>query len=162
MTEMAPRGGEKPQTREPSDRAPSDFPQPQNGCSAVARPRQPTELLELKGAYQKDPQRKRPPAPRSLHGLGNPPSHFKDDEIEVWREIVGNAPDRVLTAGDRLTVEMVARLVAKFRADWLTGAEFGTLKSCLTELGWTPASRSKITTLPEDDAPAGEFSAFVN
>jgi hypothetical protein len=78
---------------------------------------------------------------------------FSDGELATWREFVSTAPANVLTAFDAYNVELVARLMAKFRADWLTGAEFGVLKSALTELGATPASRSKITAVvPESEA----------
>jgi phage terminase small subunit len=126
----------------------------------MARPRTPTELLELRGAFRKDPQRRRSVGPKAAAGIGEPPAHLKTEEAAIWHELVGNSPAGVLTSADRPVLEMLARLMAKFREDWLTGAEFSILKSCLTELGWTPAARSKVAA-PAEDKPDGEFSEFL-
>jgi hypothetical protein len=126
----------------------------------MARPRQPTEVLALRGAFIKDPQRKRPPEAKAAP-LAGAPAYLATDEASLWHELVSNAPRGVLTTADGPTLEMVARLMAKFRKDWLTGAEFAILKGCLTELGWTPASRSKVLAPESADKPEGEFSEFV-
>jgi phage terminase small subunit len=126
----------------------------------MARPRLPTEVLTLRGAFTKDPQRKRPPEAKAAP-LQGAPAYLASDEAALWRELVANAPRGVLTTADGPTLEMVSRLMAKFRRDWLTGAEFSILKSCLTELGWTPASRSKVLAPEGSDKPAGEFDEFI-
>jgi hypothetical protein len=127
----------------------------------MARPRTPTEVLELRGAFKRNPKRTRDVGAKADRGLGHAPIHLTDTEVECWREIVGNCAGGVLTSADRIIVEMAARLVSRFRADWLTGAEMSTLKSCLTELGWTPASRSKVAAPKKDDVPS-EFAEFMN
>ena len=119
----------------------------------MPRPRLPTELLELRGAFRKDPQRRRAVGPKSPIGIGEPPEHLSEGEKAVWRELVANAPAGVLTGADRAVMELLVRLMARFRADWLTGAEFGILKGCLTELGWTPAARSKVIAGATPEAP---------
>jgi phage terminase small subunit len=126
----------------------------------MARPRTPTELLELKGTFTKNPSRKREIGPKSDRGLGQVPRHLTEAEADCWREVVANSAACVLTSADRVLVELVARLLAKMRRDWLTGAEIGTLKSCLTELGWTPASRSKVAT-PKANTTPSEFAEFL-
>lgn len=117
----------------------------------MPRPRTPTEVLDLKGSFIKNPQRRRPVGPKSYRPLGGPPDELSERETAVWHEFVGNAPDNVLTSNDRMQVEIVARLMAKFRGDWLTGAELASLRNALTELGATPASRSKITAVGEQE-----------
>lgn len=126
----------------------------------MARPRLPTEVQELKGAFRKDPQRKRPVGAKSTAPLGAPPVHLKPDERECWLEAVHAAPGGVLTAADRWVLEVAARLMAKFRADWLTGAEFGVLSQALGKLGWTPSDRSKVQA-PDAEAPPNEFAEFM-
>jgi hypothetical protein len=73
--------------------------------------------------------------------------------------VVGNAPGGVLTSADRILVEAVARLLTRFRTDWLKGAELAILLQCLVRLGWTPADRSKIVVAEQQDekSPYAEF-----
>lgn len=126
----------------------------------MARPRKPTELLHLSGAFDKNPQRRRPIGPKSQEMLGEPPASLTEAELATWREFTATAPANVLTAFDAYNVEIVARLMAKFRADWLTGAEFGILKNALTELGATPASRSKITAVTQEQEEANPWDSL--
>jgi hypothetical protein len=126
----------------------------------LARPRTPTEVLDLRGAFKINPQRKREVGPKALAGLGAPPAHLNDAARACWVEAVGNAPAGVLTAGDRILVEIVARLLAKFREDWLTGAEFGQLGQALGKLGWTPADRSRVSAVKEEPK-ADPFAEFL-
>ena len=78
--------------------------------------RKPTELLELSGAFQRNPNRRRPVEPKSPHPIGEPPACLAPDEAGCWREFVSNAPAGVLTAGDRWALEALARLHAKSSA----------------------------------------------
>jgi phage terminase small subunit len=125
----------------------------------LARPRKPTEVLELSSAFVDQPGRRRPLAPRSPHPVGDPPAGMDPEAAGCWREIVGAAPPGVLTAGDRLAVEIAAALIAKFRRGEATAGEAGLMLRALTELGMTPASRSKVAPAgpdkPEDATPWG-------
>jgi hypothetical protein len=78
-----------------------------------------------------------------------------------WAEIVSNSASGVLTSADRVLVEAAARVLSKFRREWLTGSELTFFRGCLTELGWTPASRSRVPA-GQDDAPDSEFAKFLN
>jgi hypothetical protein len=73
--------------------------------------------------------------------------------------MAGNAPARILTSADRLLLEVAARLLAKFQAGWLTGTELSTLSPCYSELGWTPASRSRVAA-PKAEERADRFAEF--
>jgi hypothetical protein len=115
--------------------------------------RKPTELLELSGAFAKNPQRRRPVGPKSDRGIGDPPPHLVPDEAAAWVEFVGNMPANVLTSADRWALELVARLVAKSRREGLTGAELGHLRALLNECGATPASRSRVLPAGAAEAP---------
>ena len=115
--------------------------------------RRPTELLELSGAFDKDPARRRPVGPKSDKPIGEPPPSMAEDEAAVWREHVRDAPAGVLTGADRWILEMAARLVAKSRREGLTGAELGHLRACLGELGATPAARRRVLPAGAAEAP---------
>jgi hypothetical protein len=125
----------------------------------MARPRTPTEVLDLKGSFDKHPERRREVGPKSTSPLGEPPTYFNTGEAVCWYELAQDTPPGVLTGSDRWTVEAACRLMAKFRADWLTGAEFGQLNGLLSKMGKTPSDRSKIHgTAPEETAsPYDEF-----
>jgi len=127
----------------------------------MARPRKPTETLKLSGAFRKDPQRARPVGPKAKRPLGTPPKYFNKGEAEVWVEIESNVAAGVLTSAERYVVELLARLVARFRADWLTGAEMSQLTWCCSHLGMTSVDRSKVLGSEPDDGP-GEFDEFLN
>lgn len=118
--------------------------------TAVARPRTPTNVLRLRGAFRRNPQRaRRDPEPAGE--LGEPPAHLTELELACWRELVAMSAPGVLTAGDRWMVEIAARLMAEYRS----GAEFRParltrLHSALAALGLSPSDRSKvIPTKPE-------------
>ena len=127
----------------------------------MARPRKPTEVLKLNGAFRKDPQRVRPVGPKSARPLGMPPKYFTEAEAEIWVEIESNAAAGVLTGAERYVVELMARLVARFRADWLTGAEMSQLTWCCSHLGMTAADRSKVLG-DESEPESSPFNEFMN
>jgi hypothetical protein len=127
--------------------------------------RKPTELLALSGAFEKNPARRRPVGPKSDKPIGEPPAHLGDDEAAAWCELAGNMPAGVLTSGDRVALEVVARLVARSRRQGLTNGELGALRRFLAELGASPASRGRVVPVgaaaahasgnPWDVPPAG-------
>jgi hypothetical protein len=118
--------------------------------------RKPTEVLIINGAFAHDPSRRREIGPKSDKALGTAPDHLSDAERVVWKEVIKNAPTGVLTSTDRVIVEVVVRLLTKFRADWLNGAELGQLCSGLARLGWTPADRSRVAG-SGNSAPKNDF-----
>jgi phage terminase small subunit len=148
----------------------------------LPRPRKPTSLLELSGAFAKNPTRRRPAEPRDDRPLGDPPTRLPAAAVPYWREIASLAPARVLCAADRLAVELAARLMLKAcqgdnasvlldlveaaRAGKLTNkelravavrqtissAELATLRSLLAAFGMTPADRSKLS-IPAERPP---------
>ena len=112
------------------------------------RPRKPTQVLELVGAFKKNPQRKgdreNEPRPEGLL-KPTPPTYFTPEQKKVFREIVKQIPPKVATTSDKIIVEITAVLLAKFRSpDGLMASELSTLTKNLSQLGMTPADRSKI------------------
>ena len=116
----------------------------------MARPRTPTALLELKGAFSKDPQRARPDEPEHNGPVGPPPPGFDGDLALIWHELVDMVPARVLAKSDRWTVELACRMMLQLRKDDFKAAELGILQSCLSRMGLTPADRSRIAVSPKE------------
>lgn len=81
------------------------------------RPRTPTDVLDAKGAFKKDPQRKaaRQNEPKPNGPVGEPPSYFDDFHRGIWGELIDECPERVLTKADRKHLELATRLTAKMR-----------------------------------------------
>lgn len=124
----------------------------------MARPRLPTEVLEVRGSFKAQPSRRRPIGAKSERPLGNEPPGLTKAEVECWREIVGNSVAAVLTSADRVMVEIAARLLAKMRDGSIKSTELSAFTRCLTELGWTPASRHKVAA--PAPPPADDFAEF--
>jgi hypothetical protein len=123
----------------------------------MPRPRKPTEVLEISGAFADKPARRRPAAPRSPEPIGDPPAGMDPAAAGCWREIIAEAPPGVLTGADRLVVEIAAVMTAKVRRGEATAGEAGLMLRALTECGMTPASRSKVSAAtpekPADSTP---------
>ena len=66
----------------------------------------PTEILELNGAFKKNPKRRRPVGPKSKDGIGEPPAHLDATEKQIWAELIQNAPQGVLTSADRVILAL--------------------------------------------------------
>ena len=126
----------------------------------MARPRTPTKLLDARGSFKKDPQRKRDAEPEVKEPIGQPPSHLAEDELSVWRQIVTEAPMGVLTAADTMAVESASILMAEFRREKekFAAGKLGRLQAFLGQFGMTPADRAKLSIeKPRDENPFGSL-----
>lgn len=114
----------------------------------MARPKTPTAILEARGAFKTHPERRadREGEPEITEPLGDRPQDLPIAVAVVWDELVDNAHKGVLCKADRPIVEIAARLFAEFRARGadMEAAKIGRLQAALSELGMTPASRSKV------------------
>lgn len=125
----------------------------------MARPRTPTNVLELRGAYKKDPQRKRKNEPKPAAGIGK----FSDGPVdlpEIWDEVVAQTVPGVMTVSDRIALEALCRLIADIRNNpaELSVGKITAMVSLLGRFGLTPADRSKVT-IPEEK-PEDEWDGF--
>lgn len=79
--------------------------------------RKPTNVLELKGAYKKNPQRKseRANEPKDDRDVGKPPRGLSKEERAAWKELVDCAIPGVLTYADRPAVLAAAQLFARMK-----------------------------------------------
>jgi hypothetical protein len=135
----------------------------------MPRPPKPTALLELNGAFKKNPSRGRARAdePRPEDPLGPPPEDWvrraehSQKHIELlraWEEIVGQAAFGVLTSADRDCVEMAARLKYKIRFEKWTSGDAAQLKVYLRSMGLTPEDRARVTGAKKSVETANEWA----
>lgn len=113
---------------------------------------------EASGAIAKNPGRfvgrTDPPAPKGP--IGKAPRHLTDAEQAVWRELVNQAPDGVLTSYDRLSLEITVRMVLLMRAGKLTKqSELVSLFTTLGKYGFNPDGRGRLD-IPEPKKPDEE------
>ena len=112
----------------------------------MARPRKPSKVLELTGAFKKDPQRKRKAEPMPSGAVGDPPLHLALEVKDVWREL--SATCFWATDADRQIMEVTATLMHQFRINPAEFKQMNHLLSGLGKLGLTPSDRAKVT-VPE-------------
>lgn len=126
----------------------------------MARPRTPSNILELHGAFRKDPQRRRKDAEGSAPFEIDPPTHLAKSVVPAWHYIVARLPKIALANCDEVAVECAATCLAGM---WALGEmaalhpNFGKLsaelRQWLGQLGMTPQARTKIAAVAEK--PAG-------
>ena len=118
----------------------------------MARPRISTSVLELRGAFKKNPSRvrERENEPVVTEPIGAAPPHFSDKERQAWDLVVRIAPQGVLTQADRIGVELLAYLVAEMRQlkATLPAQKMVRLHALLGSFGMTAADRSKVKVIP--------------
>jgi hypothetical protein len=115
----------------------------------MARPRKATNVLQLNGAFAKNPDRgrERENEPEPKAGIGPCPATFEADEVQAWDYLVGIMPVGVLGDCDRAHLEVAAKLFAYSRRvkveEWLA-ANITRLDAMLGKMGLNPADRSKV------------------
>jgi phage terminase small subunit len=128
-------------------------------------PRKSLAAHELSGAIKKNPARfvGRKDQPRSAAGIGAAPKHLTAEEKVVWRDVVKVSPKGVLTAADRLLLEVTCHLVVHFRSGAVIRAsEVAMLLAALGRLGLSPADRAKLNVQPEPPKPDDDKYAFLS
>jgi phage terminase small subunit len=122
--------------------------------------RLPASVLEAKGAFEKNPERKRVD-PVAIGDLGNAPSYFDKDEKDIWKELKSQLPQGLAKSADRFMVEIACKLMRKFRTAGLNSSELSQLINALGRLGMSPADRSKCAMAPEPPSKENTFQEFV-
>lgn len=130
----------------------------------MARPRTPTNVLDARGAFRKNPQRERVDPPTA--GKLRPPpkgSHFNDDRRQVWKELVKAAPKDVLTESDRFALEIACLLMVEFRENPLDfpAAKLVRLETLLGKFGMTPADRAKVAGAKDKKKNTNPFADLL-
>lgn len=116
----------------------------------MSRPRTPATILQLKGAFKDNPNRKREDA-KVNKPIGEPPKTLTLFQLKIWREIVSKIPDDVAGDADEFMLELVVILFSEFRETpaLFTAAKYGILHRLLSDLGMTPQGRAKIGAAPK-------------
>ncbi len=112
----------------------------------MARNRTPSQILQIRGAYKKNPQRQRSTEPEAATFKKTAPVHLSSEQKKAWRELVKLIAPGVLQQSDRLILEQTAVLVAEWRNDTagFKTSRYAVLQSCFSRLGMTPADRSRV------------------
>lgn len=107
----------------------------------------PTAILEMSGAYDKNPARRRVNEPDTGRGIGPAPDSFNDEQKAAWDEIVTNCAAGVFQSSDRTMMEVLCVLLCEFRADrsGFGGRKYPVLMTLLSKCGMTPSDRSRVT-----------------
>lgn len=124
----------------------------------MARPRKPTRVLELKGAFRHDPQRRksREGEPQPDEPLGEPPDTLDEAQAARWRELARMG--FWLTFADRTQVEIAARLWAMMRKDDSDMKVMQQFQSALAKLGFNPVDRTRVSV--QRPAPKSKLDKF--
>lgn len=113
----------------------------------MARPRTATNILEMKGAFTKNPQRARKSEPKGKGTFRKTaPPHLNEEQKAVWREVVRLVPAGVLTGSDQVVVEIAAVLLEEFRraGEDMHAARLTRLCALLGRLGLDPSGRASL------------------
>jgi len=112
----------------------------------MGRPKTPSKVLAMRGSYKAHPERRPKGEPQGDEWDNKQPPGLTVAEKKIWKELVAMSPPGVLQVGDRWSVELLVRLMTRYRKakGLLHQAEMNQLIRCLTEFGMSPASRAKV------------------
>jgi len=123
----------------------------------MARPRKPTKILDLSGAYRKNPQRERHNEPQPAEEIGAPPATLGEIECGIWSEIVGNCAPGVLTCQDRNSLELVCIGLGEIRRGEASASDRDRVFRQLGKFGMTPSERSNVCVVGKNNPNAKKF-----
>lgn len=122
----------------------------------MARPRTPSNILELRGAFKNHPERRR----KDLEGVGpfdpHPPASLPQELVGCWQEVVKQINPAVLTASDVTSVEVMARLLLMIRMRGEMEA-VRELRQWFGQYGLTAVGRAKLAA-PKKEAGGNPFA----
>jgi hypothetical protein len=127
----------------------------------AGRPRKSDKVLEISGAFRKNPKRKRARAklPTMSLPLGNPPGEWLDGLphngrcvalAEIWQQLVDQDQVlKVLNSSHRILVENTCHLMYKIRRASMgygkaTSGDYAQVKSNLAAMGMTPIDSPRV------------------
>ena len=125
----------------------------------MSRPRTPTAVLDARGAFKKDPQRKREGEPVVKDPIGSPPEELTPEQLKGWQMFVERAPMGVLTSADWPAVYMASILWAGFMADPdFPAGKLSRLEALMGKFGLTPSDRAKLNIpKPKEENPFAQL-----
>ena len=126
----------------------------------MGRKRKGSAVLELSGAFRRNPARRRGAEPEGNGPLGSPPDELSERERAAWRMICERSPCGVLTDSDWPLVVVAAKLWAEFMSDSaaFNAARLTRLHHILADLGMSPPGRGSLEiAIPKADNPFLQF-----
>lgn len=128
----------------------------------AGRPPQPLEIAKLKGAVKHDPQRYRNVPSGSPMEIGQPPEGMRQGAKVIWFELLGCAPPGVVTASERVHLELAANFMLEYRNDPFnfSAAKVAQLNNAIQQLGMGSVARRKIA-VPSTKPKENSFAQFV-
>jgi phage terminase small subunit len=127
----------------------------------MGRNRTPTAILDAKGAFIANPQRKRTQEPKTqgASGLGRPPKYLSEPQREIWKELAKSMLPGVALESDRDAFEMMVRLtdMMRNRFDEMRAADRVQLASLWSKFAKNPADRSKVAAEPTKESKLDAF-----
>lgn len=150
----------------------------------MARPRKPTNILHLAGAFKKNPQRleARAHEPKFTTGLGEAPDWLDTHAVEEWQRVTPDLEKAGVTSRVEATAlatycQAVSRMRKAEKEIFRDGITIMTesglkkhpavgiaeraaviVRAFASEFGMTPASRSKVQARPNEQKPINEFA----
>jgi hypothetical protein len=121
--------------------------------------RKPAQILELRGAFKANPERRRPPEVAGNGDLGDPPKRFNALERRIWRDLKAQLPPGIATGSDRVAFECLCILVRQVREGGnVKMGTYSLLRLYFKDFGLTPTGR---LALPIAKKPGcNRFSEF--
>jgi hypothetical protein len=115
----------------------------------MSRPRTPTAVLALRGAFTRNPSRlkDRKYEPIVTTPLPEPPKYLTTAATEAWLEM--KSWGYWLTSADQFLVAIAATLMARYRIDELKSGDVSLLIGLLGKIGFSPKERGALN-LPTD------------
>ena len=104
--------------------------------------RTPTAVLELRGAFKRNPNRRRKFEPCILTALPEPRPSLPKPVRLAWLEM--RERGFWLTSADRFLVEIAATLMAACRSDQLKSGDVSLLVGLLGKIGFSPKERGRL------------------
>jgi phage terminase small subunit len=107
----------------------------------------PSAVKELSGAYKTNPNRRNDSEPKPKRGIGKATKHLDNDAMaEIWDEVVDQVCIGVLGDSDRVSLEILCRLIYDMRFDWaeFNGSKQSNLIRLLGQFGMSPVDRQKL------------------
>jgi hypothetical protein len=115
----------------------------------MAKQRKPTSLHMIEGTFRRDRHGLSSPGWLS-EPLGAPPADWLPLAKALWHEIANQIPRGVATKHDRVTFELLIRMLARVRESQaaLSPALASQIRACAAAFGLTPADRAKLSAPP--------------
>lgn len=115
----------------------------------MGRPRTPSNVLELKGAFAKNPARgrERENEMEPVGNVGEPLEWLSESEVVCWHELRESVPDGCLARSDRHHLAYVSRLYAFIKETPVSEtppAVMARFMAGLGQMGMNPSERSKV------------------